>query len=277
MRRSLLAVVALAAALPGRAGEDAELASAKALDGEIRGLKELPDGERADAIHRAGQSIGKFSPKYAVPLALNLVIDGTAGSGRASLQEIADVLSRTLANAPPQFLGGGYRSLAELARYSGVRVTTKHPQYKAAMRALEAEDRRRQQADFTLADLEGKVWNLKALRGKVVLVNFWATWCPPCRQELPDLQEAYSRFGHSGFVVLAITDEEAEKVRRFAEEKRLNFPILSDPGKAARRALLVNGIPVSFLFSRSGELIAQVWARPDRQGPLEMLGKAGLR
>ena len=69
------------------------------------------------------------------------------------------------------------------------------PQFAAAMKNLEDEDRERDEVNFTLTDLNGKSWTLKDLKGKVVMLNFWATWCPPCRKEMPDLEALYKRFG----------------------------------------------------------------------------------
>ena len=94
------------------------------------------------------------------------------------------------------------------------------------MAELESQDRQRQEADFTLTDLDGKKWTLKELRGKVVVVNFWATWCPPCRKEMPDLEALYTILKEKGLVILAISDEVADKVKPFIEEKKYTFPVL---------------------------------------------------
>ena len=71
----------------------------------------------------------------------------------------------------------------------------------------------------------GKEWKLSSLRGKVVLVNFWATWRPPCRKEMPALGSLYSQFQEKGFVVLAISDEEAGKVAPFVRQQNVKYPI----------------------------------------------------
>jgi thiol-disulfide isomerase/thioredoxin len=73
--------------------------------------------------------------------------------------------------------------------------------------------------DFSLQDLRGQKWKLKDLKGKVVLVNFWATWCPPVRKEMPYLQSLYKKFKDRGFVVLAISDEDAAKVKPFVRSR----------------------------------------------------------
>ncbi len=144
------------------------------------------------------------------------------------------------------------------------------------MEKLEADDRSRQHADFTLTDLSGMQWNLRALAGKVVLVNFWATWCPPCRKELPDLEALYQRFRSRGLVILAISDEDAGKVQPFVAEQKLNYPVLLDPGRKVNELFQVEGIPKSFVYDRSGKLAAEAIDMRTQRQFLEMLLRAGL-
>jgi peroxiredoxin len=145
-----------------------------------------------------------------------------------------------------------------------------------ALAKLKADDQSRQQADFTLADLEGKQWILKDLRGKVVLVNFWATWCPPCRKELPDLQELYGKFRDQGLVILAISDEEIGKVKPFVVEQKLALPVLLDPGRKVNERFRIRGIPKSFVYDRNGKIVAQAIDMRTREQFLKMLAQAGL-
>jgi peroxiredoxin len=116
-------------------------------------------------------------------------------------------------------------------------------------------DRRRQAPDFALQTLEGRTVRLSALRGKkVVLLNFWATWCPPCRQEMPTLQQLYTDYKKRGLEILAIDSEPAAKaaVRAFVQELRLTFPVLLDPQREVSRQYRVPGLPVSVLIDRDG-------------------------
>jgi peroxiredoxin len=131
--------------------------------------------------------------------------------------------------------------------------------------------------DFTLADLRGKSWTLSELRGKVVVVNFWATWCPPCRKEMPDLEALYNRFKGEGFVVLAVSDEDAAKVRPFIAERQVTYPILLDPGRKVNDLFQVEGIPKTFVYDRDGKLVAQSIDMRTRKQFLGMLAEAGLK
>jgi peroxiredoxin len=144
------------------------------------------------------------------------------------------------------------------------------------MAQLEADDRKREHPEFTLKDPSGKTWIFSELRGKVVLVNFWATWCPPCRKEMPDLETLYQRFRTKGFVVLGISDEEAAKVDPFIRERKVSFPVLLDPGRKVNEMFAVEGIPKSFVYDREGKLVSQSIDMRTQKQFLEMLSKAGL-
>ncbi len=228
-------------------------------------------------------------------LAMGLAGLSTEGDfGRDTLQEVATTLADTLRERPvpwaePDSTPGGnaaaarapaypYIELAMLVRYEHVEaaIDTNNEQYRAAMARLEADDRKREHPEFALTDLSGKTWTFSELRGKVVLVNFWATWCPPCRKEMPDLEALYQRFGSKGLVVLGISDEETAKIEPFIRERKVSFPVLLDPGRKVNEMFVVEGIPKSFVYDRDGNLVAQsIDMRTQRQF-LEMLRKAGL-
>jgi len=259
------------------AQDSRELAIAKAMDQEMRKLKDAPDDVRARTIKDLALRIRQQPRKFAVALASNLANDAGEAGDRETLIEVATTLAEALRTSPEQYrTDAAYVSLAELARYHGAQVSLDAPRFTAAMAKLESNDRQRRDADFSLADLEGRKWTLKALRGKVVLVNFWATWCPPCRRELPDIAALDQRFKGQGLVILAISDEKASTVMRFVADHKIAYTVLLDPGHKAKDLFRVDGIPQSFLYDREGRLIAQVHNRPTLDGFLDMLRQAGL-
>jgi peroxiredoxin len=106
-----------------------------------------------------------------------------------------------------------------------------------------------------LADLKGDRHDLKALRGKVVLVNFWATWCEPCRHEMPSIQRLRDRLGDKRLAVLLVNVDEPEaRVRRYVEEVRLDLPIMLDPGKRVTNQWGVKVLPSTFLIGPDGRV-----------------------
>jgi peroxiredoxin len=250
---------------------------------QIRGLRKLDDAVRARTTKDLALQIRQLP---VVPNKLRLAgalsdLSTEGDFGRDTLQEVTTTLATALREQPPAGKPGEpdslYVELASLVRYEHMQAASDNPQFAAAMAKLEADDVKRQSADFTLADLQGKTWHLQDLRGKVVLVNFWATWCPPCRKEMPDLQSLYDKFKDQGFVVLAISDEEAAKVAPFIAERKISYPVMLDPGRKVNDLFIVDGIPKSFVYDRSGKMVAQSIDMRTRNQFLEMLAQAELQ
>lgn len=109
--------------------------------------------------------------------------------------------------------------------------------------------------DFTLDTLDGKTITLSELRGKVVVINLWATWCPPCRAEMPALENAYEQYKDSNVVVLGlnVTNQDSEKdIPPFVDEFGLTFPILLDRDGSVSVLYQLKGLPTTFFVNREG-------------------------
>jgi peroxiredoxin/outer membrane lipoprotein-sorting protein len=112
--------------------------------------------------------------------------------------------------------------------------------------------------EFSLQSLDGKIYNLSDLKGKVVLIDFWATWCGPCREELPSIEKLHKEFSDKGLVVLGINDEDKEKVQQFVNQQKLTFPTLLDSGGAVARTYKVNAIPRVILIDKDGKIVKDI-------------------
>ena len=111
--------------------------------------------------------------------------------------------------------------------------------------------------DFTLKDMDDESYALHDFRGKVVLINFWATWCPPCRKEMPALEALYKKLGDESFAVLAVNQwEDPDHVFAYTGELNVfpTFPILFDPESVISEDYGVKGLPTSFLIDKQGRL-----------------------
>jgi thiol-disulfide isomerase/thioredoxin len=162
--------------------------------------------------------------------------------------------------------------LAALAIATGARAAYQVKPWTGAVPPLE------------LNDLHGKPWSLTALRGRPVLLNFWATWCDPCREEMPSLQALARRHESDGLAVLMVNYRESEStIRRFLERTPLALPVLLDRDGSAARAWTSRVFPTTVLIDRSGRPRHQVvgavdWAGDDaRQWLHELLAGGSAR
>lgn len=134
--------------------------------------------------------------------------------------------------------------------------------------------------DFAFPTAEGKVMALADLRGKVVFLNVWATWCPPCRQEIPSMERLYRRLRGEGLEILAVSIDAggAADVVPFVREQGMTFPVLLDPQGKIRGLYGLTGVPESFLIDKKG-VVRKVaigpldWSAPEVLGYFQELLK----
>ncbi|HDL65102.1 MAG TPA: TlpA family protein disulfide reductase [Proteobacteria bacterium] len=110
--------------------------------------------------------------------------------------------------------------------------------------------------DFNLKKLEGGTIKLSDYRGKVIILDFWATWCPPCRKEIPDFVELQKEYGDKGLIILGISLDQNPKqaLPAFIKKYKVNYPILLTDGKVDKSYGGVTGIPTTFIIDRKGEI-----------------------
>jgi thiol-disulfide isomerase/thioredoxin len=131
-------------------------------------------------------------------------------------------------------------------------------------------NRQVQAPDVVLTDLDGKGVSLKSFRGKLALVNFWATWCIPCLYEMPEFEQLYQAYKDKGFVVLAVSVDqgEPEVVRRYVVERELTYPVFHDPQGQMALAFRLPGFPATYLLGPDGVLLGvlvgpRAWGGPE--------------
>jgi len=123
--------------------------------------------------------------------------------------------------------------------------------------------------ELALVDLDGRDSSLEDYRGQVVLVNNWATWCPPCKAEMPTLQAFYETYADDGFVIIAIeAGEPAEEVASFARQYELTFPVWVDPGGDSMHAFGNFNLPNSYVIDRDG-IVRLMWTGAVSRAVLE--------
>ncbi|MBA7647250.1 Thiol-disulfide oxidoreductase ResA [subsurface metagenome] len=111
--------------------------------------------------------------------------------------------------------------------------------------------------DFELESIKGRTISLSSLKGKVVFLNFWATWCPPCRAEMPSMELLYKELKDEGFEILAVNlQEDKKQVQKFVDDFGLTFPVVLDKTGRIGTAYGARSIPITYLIDKSGIIIA---------------------
>jgi len=168
-------------------------------------------------------------------------------------------------------------ALIALNGHRGARITTPSgvsgPESQAPVAAGS------QAANFKLEKLDGTTLSLESLRGKVVFLNIWATWCEPCREEMPSMQTLYDDFkGNKDFVMLAVSQDVKGRaaVAPYVAKNGYHFTILLDPENTIGETYDVSGVPETFIIDRKGQIVAHHmgafdWSRPDVRDALQQL------
>lgn len=118
------------------------------------------------------------------------------------------------------------------------------------------EEKKESAYDFTLKDLEGNTVSLKDFKGKKVFLNFWATWCSPCKSEMPDIEKLYNENKDSDLVILAVNmGDSKDTVKKFIDTNKYNFKVLLDVSQTVSNTYKIVSIPTSFFINKEGNIV----------------------
>jgi len=130
--------------------------------------------------------------------------------------------------------------------------------------------------DFALKSVDGKIIKLSDLKGKVVIIDFWATWCPPCRKGIPDLVDLKKEFGKKGLEIVGISvdDEKTiEQVPSFVKDKNINYPVVYADAKVSQSYGGIESIPTSVIVDKAGKIVAQYTGLQNKETYVNELNK----
>ena len=164
-------------------------------------------------------------------------------------------------------------TLVALSGHRGARIAVNSGQSEAPVAAGS------QAANFNLETLDGTTVSLESLRGKVVFLNVWATWCEPCREEMPSMQTLYNDFkSNKDFVMLAVSQDTKGRaaVAPYVAKNGYHFTVLLDPENKLMDTYTVSRVPETFIIDRKGQIVAHHmgafdWSRPDVRDALQQL------
>ena len=242
----------------------------------------MPDIDIDFCFERRGEVIDYVSKKYGQDHVAQIVTFGTMAArgvlrdvGRVKQIPLSEVdrLAKMVPFAPDMTLDKALEVSKELkARYDKDEVVKDWIDTAKQLEGLfiVPEVARHNAPGFRIENLEGGVTSLHEYRGKLVLLNFWATWCIPCRQEMPGMEVLWKKYRERGFVVIAVSNDDGpkERVGTFSRLLDISYPVLLDPDGKVSGHYGVSGMPTSFLVDRNGKIISRIvgekeWSSPE--------------
>jgi cytochrome c biogenesis protein CcmG/thiol:disulfide interchange protein DsbE len=150
-----------------------------------------------------------------------------------------------------------------VATTSQPQQTVQQSQVQKSAVASTPEEQYPEAPDFELPSVDGKQIKLSDFKGKVVFLNFWATWCPPCRREIPAFIDLIKKYGNDGFIVLGVAVDPREftqidKVKPFVKQMGMNYPVVYDTKGISQMYGGIRSIPTTFVINRQGKVVGQI-------------------
>lgn len=248
-----------------------------------------PDSQRPAKILQLAKDIRTLpagAPKVKAAETLTQIAS-QGESGDEVLQATADTLAQALSETPQPADKDGtpadpYMDLARITQIAGIKTTLTDPMLAKAAATVSSNTADAAKADFTLKDLNGKKVTLSALRGKIVLINFWALQCVPCKQEMQDLDLIYTHYQQQGLVILSISSENPFAINKYLNSRGYHPAVLIDDGNKVGKEFHVDqlhpeGLPRTFVFNRDGKLVAESLGSCTQHQFFTMLATAGLQ
>ncbi len=139
---------------------------------------------------------------------------------------------------------------------SGCGVEMEREEIGEMEEVVSAEEEWKDAPDFTLPDLEGNSLTLSDFKGRVIILNFWATWCPPCRKEIPDFIELYEKYKDEGLLIIGVSLDRGDSrtVKQFSKNYKINYPIVLGNVNVTQDYGGIRGIPTTFVIDRKGNI-----------------------
>jgi peroxiredoxin len=139
---------------------------------------------------------------------------------------------------------------------SGCEVNTKREETERLKQGVKVEKEWGNAPDFTLPQVDGNSLTLSDFKGKVIILDFWATWCPPCQMEIPDFVELYEKYKDKGLVIIGVSLDEGDSrsVKQFSEKYKINYPIVLGNAKVTKDYGGVRAIPTTFVIDGKGDI-----------------------